>query len=69
MPVNCLAIWSPVLVGSHVLEKFLKISSRDTLFCRLTLTPTTANEIMSTFYEYLEPFDNEKEGIIIANIM
>lgn len=58
LPINCLVIWSSVLVGSHVLETFMQTSSRehDTLFRRLTHTPATANEIMSTFYEYSECF-------------
>lgn len=69
MPVNCLAVWSRVLVGSHVLETFVEISSRehDTPSCRLIHTPATAKEIMSTFYEYLESFDNKKEGITTAS--
>lgn len=58
VPINCLAIRSSMLVGIHVLETFMEISSRehDTLFSRLTHTPATANEIMSTFYEYSECF-------------
>lgn len=44
-------------------------TQHDTPFCRLTHTPATANEIMSTFRKYLESFDNKKEGIRIASIM
>lgn len=58
MPTNCPAIWFSVLVGSHVLETFMEISSRehDILSCRLTHRLATANKIMSTFYEYSELF-------------
>lgn len=70
MPINCFAIWSSLLVGSHVLEIFMEISSRehDVLFSRLTCRLATANEIKSTFTNIQSSFVNKKvEGIIIAS--